>query len=131
MRWPDHLPDGCPPEDATGASEQVYRFVKNDPPTPEDFLSWRELYPNKPCPKSLEECYVCSISVFTSKAAVRRLHKRIPTFKNMKPALGELNPTLGVIKNTPSNRTDKSHHDWWPPVDSKPWTVFNVVDINE
>jgi hypothetical protein len=123
MNQSSTLPDGCPPKDAKPASGVMYRFVKQDPPTPHDFLSWRELYPGKPCPQGTTECSACGVSIFAVKDELAQLPKRVPKFRKQKIALGNLNPNLGVVmghKNT-------SHHDWWPPQDSKPWAVFRVI----
>ncbi|WP_160295970.1 hypothetical protein [Aliterella atlantica] len=47
----------------------------------------------------------------------------------MKLALGNLTPDLGLIQNTPSTRTGKSHHTWWLYKDTSPWAIFQIISI--
>ena len=129
MQGFEHLPSDCPPEEAREASNDlVYRFVTTNPPTQQDFLSWRELNPQLPCPEKLTECQARGISVYTSKTDVDRLKRKIPVFRDKILALGNLNSQLGMIQNTPSKNA-KSHHTWWFPFDSEPWTIFQVLDL--
>ncbi len=126
-----HLPSDCPPVSTENTSGEVYRFIDmtHSTPLPEDFLSWRELNPDKPCPTGVQECQACGISVFRSIDDVHRAHRRIPALKGKKPALGNLTPDLGLIQNTPSN-TGKSHHTWWLYKDTSPWAVFQIISIS-
>jgi hypothetical protein len=129
MQWPDHFPDGCPPETAQPASVKVYRFVNNDPPNTEDFRSWRQENMDQPCPKGITECQACGISVFTSEEGVCKARNKVPALRNKQAALGNLTPGLGVILNTPSRKTGHDHHTWWIPTDREPWSVFQVVNV--
>jgi len=130
MQWSDHFPSGCPPQTAENATGEVYRLIKHDSPTPNDFRSWREENKDKECPEGVTECQSCGLSVYTEKADACRVIRRIPRFKKAKPALGKLTPDLGVMLHTPS-RVNPSHHTWWTPVSAQPWTVFQIVDISE
>ena len=131
MKWPDFYPENCPPVDAQPASGTFYRLVRHNPPRAEDFKSTYEEHPNQfthiPMAKR------CGLSVQKDLrdserlARLDQIKKRAPKFKNRQIAEGKLNPTLGMIKHTPSNHY-KSHHTWWVPVGAKPWTVFCVID---
>lgn len=110
MKFRSHIPENCPPEDARMSSGQVYRMVK-EAPSPEDFLSFRELKPDK----AYLCCFVCL---------------RVPRFRKMNVALGELDENQGKMKNTPS-RLHESHHTWWLAEDIEPWTFFAVVNIED
>ena len=126
-----HLPSDCPPASTESTFGEVYRFIdmNHSTPLPEDFLSWRELNPDKPCPTGVQECQACGVSVFRSINDVRRAQKIIPGLKKKKPALGNLTPELGLIQNTPSKKTGKSHHTWWLYKDTNPWAVFQIISI--
>ena len=130
MEFRAHLPGNCPPASAESASKDVYRFIdmNHSTPLPEDFLSLRELNPNKPCPQGSTECQYCGVSVFNSIDDVCRLRRKIPAFKLKKVALGNLTPDLGLIQHTPS-RARKSHHTWWLCENTSPWDVFQVINI--
>jgi hypothetical protein len=132
MSYPKHFPDNCPPDECDVASDELYRFIKktNKIPLPEDFLSWREENPTKPCPATISECQACGISVYSSLDDVINLPNRIPRFRKMKIAKGSVNSDLGRIKNTPSLNTGKSHHTWWIPENSEPWKNFKIIDLS-
>lgn len=126
MKFRPHLPDNCPPEDALVTSGTVYRMVDGDP-SAEDFLSFRELKPDKAYPS---ECVAGGLSVYADAEGIRRLRARIPRFRRMSVATGELNTTHGKMKNTPS-RLHESHHTWWLAINIKPWTFFSLVTIED
>lgn len=76
MKFRSHILENCPPEDADVSSGQVYRMVKQEP-SPEDFLSFRELKPDKAYPS---ECIASGLSVYTNAEGIRRLRSRVPVF---------------------------------------------------
>lgn len=123
MRWPDFYPADCPPAEAVPASGTVYRLVKHDPARAEDFKSVFEDNPrrfkNRPTIKN------CGLSVHRDSQDSERLKKRVRIFKSRRIAEGKVNPTLGVILNTPSK--EESHHTWWVPLGAEPWLVFDVI----
>ena len=131
MQWPDYFPENCPPENAQAAFGQVYRLVDNDPPTPDDFQSWREQHPNEQCPKTVTECQACGLSVFTSISDIEVAQRKVRRLRNKKIAVGNLTIELGQILPTPSQNTGQSHHTWWIPNDTKPWTIFHVINFTE
>ena len=127
MKWPEFFPDNCPPAEAEPASGTFYRLVRHNPPRAEDFKSAFEenpkLFTHIPMVKR------CGLSVHKDPQDSERLRERLKNrarkFKNRQIAEGTLNPTLGMIKHTPS--LEQSHHSWWIPVEAKPWTVFNII----
>jgi len=128
MPWPKHLPDGCPPANAKPVAGSVYRFVDNDPPDADDFLSWREQNPSQTCRSSLTECQTFGLSVFTTEKGVCTALRRSPFLRKKKPALGTLTSEFGVILNTPSQGkngkgTGENHHTWWVSLNAEPWKV--------
>jgi hypothetical protein len=58
MEWPDSFPPDCPPNDAKGPCDRVYRLIQQDSATADDFLTVRQLYPNRQFPDSEKECRV-------------------------------------------------------------------------
>lgn len=123
MKWPEFYPENCPPEDAEPASGTVYRLVRHDPPQAEDFKTPWEEYPGRFPEPTIENC---GLSVHTDLHDSERLKDRVPQFRKRQIAEGILNPKLGMIQHTPLPE-DESHHDWWVPVGTDPWLVFNVM----
>jgi len=126
MQWPDFYPDNCPPEDAYPSSDKVYRLVKGNPPGPESFMSYREQQPDQHFGQA--ECKACGLSVLKDLADVSRLQKRVPELATRLVAQGSLNPSLGMMKHTPSLER-RSHHTWWVPSGAQPWKLFQVLQV--
>lgn len=129
MNWPAHLPNNCPPLDAQNTLGTVYRLIAHSSPHPDDFRSWREDHMDQPLPQNLTECQAGGLSVFKDDADAHRTIKRIPRFRKSKLALGVLTPDLGKLLHTPA-KSGPSHHTWWIPMNTKPWTVFQIISID-
>jgi len=125
MKWPEFFPDSCPPQDSSSATGIVYRLINGQVPKEYDFKPYRQLYPDRVF--DIPECQACSLSVYTDKADVVRLKKRIPATRNKKVACGSLNSSCGKLKPTPSK--ENSHHSWWVPTDLQPWLTFETVTV--
>lgn len=110
INWPEHFPDTCPPEDAADTSHRVYRFVKNAPPTAQDFLSYKELDPDFDFGD--RECMACGLSVYTTLADAQLAQKLVPGMAKRSIAQGDLIHNDGLIKHSPSF-SGESHHTWW------------------
>ena len=120
MKFRNHLPLNCPPEDAKEASGNVYMLVNGNTPKQEDFLSKREKHPDKPPFEPDErECQACGLSVYTEISELLNTRSRHRGFRKMKPALGQLTSDQGVMKQTPS-LDSPSHHTWWVADDATP-----------
>lgn len=135
MKWRDHLPNECPPDDAIPTNGVVYRLASRKNFDESDFLSYREMYPDGHW-DGVPECIACGLSVFTEIAGIERLLRRVPgkkrskSHKVKKVIEGKLTPKHGKMKNTPST-THKSHHTWWIPVGEEPWKVFRLIELPE
>ncbi|HEY9707457.1 MAG TPA: hypothetical protein V6D48_04575 [Oculatellaceae cyanobacterium] len=130
MKFRNHLPPNCPPEDAKEASGNVYMLVNDNTPKPEDFQSKREKHPDKPPFEPNErECNACGLSVYTEISELLSTRSRHRGFRKMKLALGKLTSDLGVIKPTPS-LDSPSHNTFWVSNDAKPWTAFQVINVS-
>lgn len=119
MAWPDHLPDGCPPEDAPAADGQVFRLV-GEVPTADDFRSHFERDPDR---RWSDLCLACGLSVHADVADAERTRQRFPALRSRAIAQGSLDASLGVMKPTGT----RSHRTWWVTEDSEPWLVFEVT----
>ena len=126
MKWPHFYPENCPPPGAKPACGKMYRLVQHNPAQAEDFRTPFEENPKRF--KNRADVRNCGLSVHTDPQDSEQLKKAmrmVPRFKNNQIAEGELNPTLGLIKHTPSEY--KSHHSWWVPIGAEPWLVFKIV----
>ncbi len=127
MLWPSFFPPNCPCPDSHTVDCEVYRFIKGEEPTPEDFKSHRERFPTKKY--SQPECVVCGLSIYLEVGDVKRVQDRIPAFKNKHLVKGNICDSHGVVKNTVLTCSESSHHTWWVPLEASPWTLFHVVLI--
>jgi hypothetical protein len=111
MSYRDSLPDSCPPDAAEEITDSrvVFRLVRTDPPTPNDFLSKRQENPSKMVP-GVTECQMCGLSVFVDKQDVVTKVLKLPYFKNRKICRVTLTAGAGRIQPT----FQLSHHTWWP-----------------
>lgn len=108
FEWAEPLPNECPPDDAiTPSGEDYYRMVKSSPPTLDDFVSHRKLYPKKSF--NTNECRVRSTSIFTDYDACAEL-KKLPLHKEKVVVRFKLDENSGVIKDTGYS---PHHYSWW------------------
>jgi hypothetical protein len=121
--WPAYFSDDCPPQDSQPASGEVYRLVKNDPPKEDDFLTHKELFPEKDFGD--QECQACGVSVSRDADDIPVLKRRVPGLRERMLARGILDSSLGKIKSTPG--PVRSHHTWWVPVGVQRHACFSVV----
>jgi hypothetical protein len=129
MQWRAHLPENCPPEDAVDAVGEFYRLISGTTPKAADFLSYRELYPDREF--LVPECQAGGLSIYPTLEGISGLIRRIPALrKKKKLAKAVLEPELGKIKNTPSGN-DPTHHTWWIPEQAEPWKVFHIENWPE
>jgi hypothetical protein len=126
--WPDDLPEGCPPGDATPADGLFYRFMNKSEPSEKDFVRPIDR-PNADFPAE-QQCEASALSLYADLDDVALAQKLIPGFRKKKVAQGKLESQMGVVKNTPSEYEGvrlNSHHDWWLPVDYTTLPPFSLV----
>ena len=113
MTFRDELPPGCPPADAEPINEdlEVFRLVKSDPPTDDDFLSQRQENPEQRF--SCEECVARGLSVNLNRNRLDSLTK-LQRFRGRMVCRVRLLDGAGQIKDTFS---DPGHRTWWPFAD--------------
>jgi len=125
MSFPAHFPQACPPDSAEDARGEVYRFVHNEPPVAEDFVSFfdegRSYKPDK-------KCQACGLSVLTTERDVKEARRLSPWFKKRMVAKARLSPDWGKTARTESKNIP-NHHTWWVSVGKQPHTIFDVITV--
>ena len=113
MTYREPLPEGCPPDDAQEITEPrvVYRLVRSDPPTDDDFRSQRAERPDQVF-HDVTECRARGVSVFASLEAAEGRSTR-GNLRGRAVCRVALGPGAGRIQ--PTGRS--SHHTWWPLAD--------------
>ena len=109
MPYREPLPDDCPPVDAEeiDAPRILYRLVRNNPPTDDDFRSQRA---EKPTARfNVSECRARGVSVFTNLSDAERQTRR-RNLRHLTPCLITLTAGAGRIQKTGGS----SHYTWWP-----------------
>lgn len=110
MKYRDKLPEGCPPDESDEITElrEVFRLVRSNPPTDEDFLSQRVKKPRQRF-DGVSECQICGLSVFSERSDSERLLK-LPHLRRRLICRLRLDVSAGSIQKTNKN----SHYTWWP-----------------
>ena len=112
MLYREFLPEDCPPEQASEitAPRLVYRLVRHNPPTDDDFRSQRAEKPQQHF--NVPECQARGVSVFDNyRAAARSSNTR--NLRGTQVCRVILGPGAGRIMKTGS----PSHYTWWPFAD--------------
>lgn len=128
-QWPDDMPDRCPPETATQADGDYYRFVKHDPPVKDDFVRPRDQphWKRNPGP---DLCRGCALSLVRDRQDVLTMRDFVPAMRKRLVALGTLDFNAGMVENSPTDSpVIRSHFDWWVPIDVAPEVLFSVVAV--
>lgn len=114
MSYRDSLPEGCPPDAAEEVTtpRAVFRLVRTDPPTLDDFLSQRQEKPNKEF-YGVTECQACGLSVFADRRDAEAKALKLPRLRNRKICRVSFPAGAGRIQQT----FQPSHHTWWPLAD--------------
>jgi hypothetical protein len=109
MTFREPLPEGCPPEEAEEIAlpREVFRLVRNNPPTLDDFRSQRAEKPNAVF--QVTECQARGISVFADRRDSERALK-LPVLRGRLICRVRLEAGAGRIQQTGR----PSHHTWWP-----------------
>ena len=109
MSFREELPEGCPPDAAEeiAAPRQVFRLVRANSPTLDDFRSQRAEKPNAHF--SVSECQARGLSVFADRQDSAKALK-LPTLRGRSICRLTLEVGAGRILQT----GQASHHTWWP-----------------
>jgi hypothetical protein len=112
MKYREALPENCPPEAAEKivAARHVFRLVRSNPPTTDDFRSQRDLKPDAVF-HGVTECQARGLSVHAERIDSDKARK-LPRLKGHLICRIALAAGAGAIQQTGR----PSHHTWWPLV---------------
>jgi hypothetical protein len=118
----EQLPDKCPPEAAQEISTntEVFRLVKSNPATEEDFRSYQALAPIKKF--RVGECIARGLSVLVSQTAADNTRK-LPRYKATHVCRVKLCAGAGKLMQTGDNA---DHRTWWPFAD---FAILNHCEV--
>ena len=110
MNYCELLPEGCPPDGAEeiAAQRDVFRLVRSNPPTLEDFRSQREERPNAVF-HGVTECQARGLYVYADRLVSQKATK-LPRLRGRAVCRVTLEAGAGRILQTGG----PSHHTWWP-----------------
>lgn len=131
FQWPDDFSEQCPPSDAKPCDGQYFRFVSNPINSEKDFVS--EFNRSERLRNRLIKegnlgliCMAKGLSIFSKYEGAIATQKRIPRFRKSAIAANVLTAHHGVLKPTPSTRSDHSHCTWWIPENVDPSIDFVI-----
>lgn len=109
MIYREPLPEDCPPTEAEEvvATRVVFRLVRSNPPTADDFRSQRAERPNAVF--NVNECQTRGLSVYANRSDCDQTLK-LPRFRKHHVCKVVLDKGAGHIQQT----GQLSHHTWWP-----------------
>ena len=114
MTYREPPPGNCPPNEAEDVStpRRVYRLVRNNPPTDDDFRSQRAEHPERVF-RNITECQARGLSVRTDLDSAMELM----TLRSMRGRmLCEARLDNGAGRIMPTGK-DPHHSTWWPLAD--------------
>lgn len=124
MTYREPLPEGCPPDAAEEiVSERVvFRLVRNDLPTDDDFRSRRAEKPTDQL--NADECIARGMSVFSRRESAEVARSRFNDLEGTLVCQVTLDEGAGHIQQTRS----RHHHTWWPFADFDILATCQVVE---
>ena len=110
-QYRESLPPDCPPDGAREitSSEAVFRLVRTDPPTADDFRSQRA---EKPFHQfhGVNECRARGPSVFSRREEASQQALKLPALRGRLVCRVQLESGAGRVQQT----GQRFHHTWWP-----------------
>ncbi len=112
MNFRESLPEGCPPAESEqiSSARDVFRVIRSNPPTWDDFRSQRDQRPEATF--NVSECQARGLSVFADRSGCDKVRK-LPRFRGTCVCRVGLDRGAGQILHT----GPQSHHTWWPSAD--------------
>ena len=119
MTYREPLPDNCPPDTAEEiiTPRIVYRLVRSNPPSDDDFRSQRAERPDRIF-RHITECQARGLSVRNDLDSAMEL-MRLRSMRGRMLCEVRLRQGTGQIMQTGS---DSGHYTWWPLAD------FHILD---
>lgn len=102
-----NCPEDCPPDRAWDVNAEVFRFVRNSPPTHADMRSWED---EGRKPSVGDPCQRCALSVLTRAEDIPEARRAVPLFRKWRVARAVLQPEHGKLCQTGGNRW---HYSLW------------------
>lgn len=118
--FPADWPEDCPPHGTPATGGDYFRVVRTDPPTPDDFLSHRELGKLPKAPP----CRRAGLSTFRALDDAEHMALLFPVLGDH-VARGTLDAEYGVAMLTPGQRP--SHTTVWPYTQTQRTAPFRFV----
>jgi len=111
MSYLEPLPASCPPEGAEEitAPRQVFRLVRTNPPSIDDFKSQQAENPDRIF-SGVTECQARGLSVFADRQDAVGKALKLPSLRGRLVCRVALGAGAGRIQQT----GQPSHHTWWP-----------------
>jgi len=118
MDFLETLPPGCPPPEAKEINSEsfVYRLVKNNPPTMQDFQSLRSRRPAGNF-GIMSECHARGLSVWANAESCENA-RRLTALRTIPVCRIGLSEGAGYIQET----FQLNHRTWWP------LKAFDILD---
>lgn len=112
-QYRESLPPDCPPAAAQEITSPaaVFRLVRTDPATVDDFRSQRAERPFRQF-RGVTECHARGLSVFARREDSQRALK-LPALRGRLICRVQLESGAGSLQQTGR----RSHHTWWPSAD--------------
>ena len=113
MEYRETLPAGCPPDSAEEIVEPriVYRLVRRDPPTLDDFRPLRSLNPGRKYLDELTECQDNGVSVYIDPEFADAIRRGMSNLRDMMICRVVLDKGAGRILLI---NPETTHCVWWP-----------------
>ena len=110
MKFREELPCNCPPTDAedTDCSRMMYRLIRGEIPTEEDFHSLRKRKPKAQFKTASDKCNATGISLFSDPNWAKKRTSR--EMKNFQLCRLRLQKGAGKIVKS----YGPHHYTWWP-----------------
>lgn len=110
MKYREEMPEGCPPPGAeqVNSDRDVFRLVRQSPPSQDDFRSQRAENPQRIF-SSMTECQARGLSVFADRGDCEKARK-LPALRGRLICRVRLVTGAGKLLKT----SGRSHHTWWP-----------------
>ena len=126
LEYLEPLPAGCPPDKAEEIVEPriVYRLVRSNPPSLDDFRSMRAMKPGREYEDAVIECQARGVSVFINTKEANKRRRRVDHLRETLICEVVLDNGAGRIQKTGSGL----HCTWWPLADFDILAKCRVVE---
>lgn len=113
-----NLPDGCPPDDAVPAQGTFYRLASKAHALGDNTVAgdWNLPLstPGSQGYRQVDLCVAHAFSIFDNLGGLLIAREAVPFARKKSVAQVELDPSMGVTKETPTTVWKQGHHSWWP-----------------